>query len=80
MQALESVASEMPAPISEEFHRVVQEMQLGVPMEKALANLLRRIPSSDFGFYYHRDQCPARGRRTVGKYFGYDFPHNPGED
>ena len=50
MQALESVASEMPAPINEEFHRVVQEMQLGVPMEKALANLLRRIPSSDLDF------------------------------
>ena len=50
MQALESVASEMPPPISEEFHRVVQEMQLGVPMEKALANLLRRIPSADLDF------------------------------
>lgn len=50
MQALESVASEMPPPISEEFHRVVQEMQLGVPMERALANLLRRIPSPDLDF------------------------------
>jgi len=50
MQALESVASEMPPPISEEFHRVVQEMQLGVPMEKALANLLRRIPSAGLDF------------------------------
>lgn len=50
MQALESVAKEMPAPINEEFHRVVQEMQLGIPMEKALANLLRRIPSPDLDF------------------------------
>ena len=50
MQALESVSKEMPAPICDEFRRVVQEMQLGVPMDKALANLLRRIPSEDLDF------------------------------
>jgi tight adherence protein B len=47
MQAMEAVSKEMPAPISLEFRRVVQEMQLGVNMETALANLLRRIPSED---------------------------------
>lgn len=47
MQAMEAVSSELPAPMSEEFKRVVQEMQLGVPMESALANLQRRIPSDD---------------------------------
>jgi tight adherence protein B len=50
MQALESVSKEMPAPICDEFRRVVQEMQLGIPMERALANLLRRIPSEDLDF------------------------------
>ncbi|MCS7011844.1 MAG: type II secretion system F family protein [Anaerolineales bacterium] len=50
MQAMEAVSREMPPPISDEFRRVVQEMQLGVPMEKALANLLRRIPSEDLDF------------------------------
>lgn len=47
MQALEAVSKELPAPISSEFRRVVQEMQLGVPMEKAFENLLIRIPSED---------------------------------
>lgn len=47
MQAMEAVSKELPAPISDEFRRVVQEMQLGIPMEKALDNLLRRIPSDD---------------------------------
>jgi tight adherence protein B len=47
MQALESVSKELPPPISSEFRRVVQEMQLGVPMEAALDNLLARIPSQD---------------------------------
>lgn len=47
MQALEAVSKELPAPISTEFRRVVQEMQLGLPMETALDNLLARIPSED---------------------------------
>jgi tight adherence protein B len=50
MQALEAVSRELPAPISDEFHRVVQEMQIGIPMEKSLDNLLRRIPSDDLDF------------------------------
>lgn len=47
MQAMEAVSRELPAPISDEFRRVVQEMQLGLPMDRALDNLLRRIPSED---------------------------------
>jgi tight adherence protein B len=47
MQAMEAVSKELPSPISDEFRRVVQEMQLGVTMEMALDNLLRRIPSDD---------------------------------
>lgn len=50
MQALEAISKELPPPISDEFRRVVQEMQLGVPMETALDNLLRRIPSDDLDF------------------------------
>lgn len=50
MQAMEAVSKELPAPINEEFRRVVQEMQLGIPMDKALENLLRRIPSEDLDF------------------------------
>ena len=47
MQALEAVSKELPAPISTEFRRVVQEMQLGISMETSLDNLLVRIPSED---------------------------------
>src|SRR5688572_9678228 len=50
MQAMEAVSRELPAPISDEFRRVVQEMQIGIPVEKALDNLLRRIPSDDLDF------------------------------
>ena len=50
MQAMEAVSRELPAPISDEFRRVVQEIQIGIPMEKALENVLRRIPSEDLDF------------------------------
>lgn len=47
LQAMEAVSRELPSPISVEFHRVVQEMQLGITMEEALDHLLRRINSDD---------------------------------
>jgi tight adherence protein B len=47
LQAMDSVATELPEPISVEFRRVVQEMQLGLSMEHALNNMLRRIDSDD---------------------------------
>jgi tight adherence protein B len=50
MQAMEAISKELPAPINDEFRRVVQEMQIGISMEVALENLLRRIPSDDLDF------------------------------
>jgi tight adherence protein B len=50
LQAMEAVSKELPPPICDEFRRVVQEMQLGIPMERSLNNLLRRIPSEDLDF------------------------------
>jgi len=47
MQAMEAVASELPPPLSTEVARVVQEMQLGLTMEQALNNMLRRVKSDD---------------------------------
>ncbi|HSO10981.1 MAG TPA: type II secretion system F family protein [Anaerolineales bacterium] len=50
MQAMEAISRELPSPIADEFRRVVQEMQIGIAMEKALDNLFRRIPSEDLDF------------------------------
>ncbi|HET6845665.1 MAG TPA: type II secretion system F family protein [Anaerolineales bacterium] len=50
LQAMEAISRELPTPICDEFRRVVQEMQLGIPMDAAMANLLRRIPSDDLDF------------------------------
>lgn len=47
LQAMEAVGRELPPPISEEFRRIVQEVQLGVNMEQAFEHLLQRMPSAD---------------------------------
>ena len=46
-QAMEAVASELSPPLATEVGRVVQEMQLGLTQEQALANMLRRVKSDD---------------------------------
>jgi tight adherence protein B len=45
--AMETVADNMPPPISEEFRRVVIEIGLGVSLDDALNNMLRRVHSQD---------------------------------
>ncbi len=46
------VAQEMSAPVSEEFGRVFEEQNLGIPFEEALENLTVRIPGNlDLKFF-----------------------------
>jgi tight adherence protein B len=47
LQGMEAIATELPPPISREFERVVQEVRLGLSLQQALANMLRRVPSED---------------------------------
>ncbi len=47
LQGLELVMREARPPISEEFERVVREMSLGVALQPALNNLVRRVASED---------------------------------
>jgi tight adherence protein B len=47
VQSMETVAQQLPPPIATEFHRVVQEIGLGLHYEQALGNMLRRVPSDD---------------------------------
>ncbi len=47
-QALEEIAGQKRAPISVEFRLLMQEVQLGVPLEQALENMNRRLGSEDF--------------------------------
>lgn len=47
LQSMETVSKELPAPMSVEFGRVTREIGLGLTIQEALGNLLRRIPSDD---------------------------------
>ena len=47
LQSIELVSRETPAPMGEEMGRVVREVNLGLGMEEALSNLVRRIRSDD---------------------------------
>ncbi len=47
LQSMETVAKELPPPISVEFARVVREIGLGLSTEQAMNNMLRRIQSDD---------------------------------
>jgi tight adherence protein B len=45
------VSEEMQAPIGEEFSRVFEEQNLGIPMDEALDSLTLRVPNLDLKFF-----------------------------
>jgi tight adherence protein B len=47
LQGMELVTREARPPISEEFERVIREMNLGIALQPALNNLVRRVASED---------------------------------
>ena len=47
LQAIEMVVRESEPPISTEFGRVIREVNLGLPFEDALQNMVRRVKSDD---------------------------------
>ena len=48
---LRLVAEEMTGPIADEFNRVFEEQNLGIPIELSLRNLADRIPVMDVRFF-----------------------------
>ncbi|MFC1997433.1 type II secretion system F family protein [Chloroflexota bacterium] len=47
LQALDLIITELPAPASEEFRRVKQEVGLGLPLSDALVNMTNRMQNKD---------------------------------
>jgi tight adherence protein B len=48
LQAIELVVRESRPPISIEFGRVIREVNLGLPFDTALENMVKRVKSEDF--------------------------------
>src|SRR5690606_546400 len=46
-QAVGMIVDELPAPICQEFNLVLQEAKIGVPLDDALENLYKRVPTED---------------------------------
>ncbi len=47
LQSMELIGREAPAPMGDEFQRVIREVSLGLATREALGNMLRRVPSDD---------------------------------
>ncbi|HTU90555.1 MAG TPA: type II secretion system F family protein [Gemmataceae bacterium] len=45
------VAEEMPSPIADEFGRVFEEQNLGIPIEDSMRSLCERVPNLDLRFF-----------------------------
>src|SRR5437868_5375551 len=45
------VAEEMPSPVADEFGRVYEEQNLGIPIEEAMKSMSDRVPNLDLRFF-----------------------------
>ncbi|GIW82444.1 MAG: secretion protein [Gemmatales bacterium] len=45
------VGEEMPSPIADEFNRVYEEQNLGIPLEEAMRSMCDRVPNLDLKFF-----------------------------
>jgi tight adherence protein B len=46
-QSLGMVVDELPVPVSQEYNTILQQTKIGVPLEEAFENLVKRIPTQD---------------------------------
>ena len=46
-QSLGMVVDELPVPVSQEFNTILQQTKIGVPLEEAFDNLVKRVPTQD---------------------------------
>ena len=49
--ALKMVGDEMPEPVAAEFRIVFDEINYGISVQDALINLVKRVPSTDVGYF-----------------------------
>lgn len=49
--ALQMAGAELPDPLGEEFRQTFDEVNFGIAVPTALANLVGRVPSTDIGFF-----------------------------
>ena len=50
-ECLMIVASELPPPVGEEFHRLVEGQKLGITLEELIEQGIERMPTAEFKFF-----------------------------
>ena len=50
-RALQMAGTELPDPLGDEFRQTFDEVNFGIAVPTALANLVGRVPSTDIGFF-----------------------------
>jgi tight adherence protein B len=50
-EALRIVARESPEPVRSEFHKLVEGLKIGVPLEQGLTRMRESMPTSEVGFF-----------------------------
>lgn len=65
--SLEMLAAEGTPPLSIEIRKICDERQFGMRMEEALANLGRRVPLLDVGFFVAAVQVQSRTGGKLGE-------------
>ncbi len=50
-KSMQSVVAEVPEPVSPVFHEITEQVALGVSLEKAMADMARRLDMTEFNFF-----------------------------
>jgi tight adherence protein B len=50
-EAMRIVARESPEPVRSEFHKLVEGLKVGIPLEQGLARMRDSMPTSEVGFF-----------------------------
>jgi tight adherence protein B len=50
-QALASLAEQQPAPLAQEFELIVRKQRLGMPLDRAIADLEQRVPTGEIAMF-----------------------------
>ncbi len=66
-QALVLVTEELPDPAQSEFSRVIARSNIGVPMDVALDDLVRRVPSEELAMMVDAIQVQSKTGGNLGK-------------
>ncbi len=62
-KSMQSVVEEIPEPVSPVFREITEQVALGVPLEKAMADIARRLDMTEFDFFV---TCIVLQRETGG--------------